>query len=114
MTSEFTALRDQLRNFAREREWLSYHDAKNLAMAVASEAGELLAELRWLSPDEASSAHLDANQLGAIRHEIADVFIFLVRLADVLEVDLMASVQEKLALNAVRFPRVERGESSVD
>jgi dCTP diphosphatase len=105
--SELTELRDQLREFARDREWLSYHDAKNLAMAVASEAGELLAEFRWLSSDEASLANLGNEQLRDIRHEIADVFIFLVRLADVLDVDLVASAQEKLSLNAVRFPTVK-------
>ncbi|MDE3082554.1 MAG: nucleotide pyrophosphohydrolase [Acidobacteriota bacterium] len=105
--SELTELRGLLRDFAREREWLNYHDAKNLAMAVASEAGELLAEFRWLSPDEASLANLTDAQLRDIRFEMADVLIFLVRLADVLDVDLFASVREKLTLNADRFPVVE-------
>lgn len=97
-------LRIELRDFAAERDWLEFHDAKNLAMAVASEAGELLAEFRWLTPGEAHAAALTPAKLEAIRFEMADVLIFLIRLADVLDVDLERAVHDKLAHNTTRFP----------
>ncbi len=92
------------RNFAEARGWLGYHDPKNLAMAVASEAGELLAEFRWLTSEEASALHLSAEQLDAVSMEMADVQIFLVRLADVLGLDLVEISNKKLDRNEVRFP----------
>lgn len=97
-----------LREFAAERDWEQFHTPKNLAMAVAGEAGELLAELQWLTPEE--SASLTAEQLAAVSAEMADVLIYLVRLADVLGVDLLAAAQRKLAEDAQRYAiEVARG-----
>ncbi len=91
-----------LRRFAAERAWERFHTPKNLAMAVAGEAGELLAELQWLTPAETAS--LSSDQLDAVGAEMADVLIYLCRLADVLGVDLLEVAQEKVAVNAQRFP----------
>ena len=93
-----------LREFAEARDWPQYHDPKNLSMAVASEAGELLAEFRWLTPEQASSV-MDSPENGqAVKDEIADVAIFLLRLTQVLDVDLDAAIRDKLTRNATRFP----------
>jgi dCTP diphosphatase len=98
MTEE---LRSELRQFAQEREWVQFHTPKNLAMALAGEAGELLAEFQWLTPEESGS--LSADQLEAVRAEMADVLIYLTRLADVLEVDLLAAAMDKVEANRVRY-----------
>lgn len=90
-----------LREFAAERDWERFHTPKNLAMALAGEAGELLAELQWLTPQE--SAALEPDRLDAVGAEMADVLIYLVRLADVLEVDLLELAQAKVASNAQRY-----------
>jgi NTP pyrophosphatase (non-canonical NTP hydrolase) len=103
--SDIEDLMDEARQFAEVRHWNEFHTPKNLAMAIAGEAGELVAEFRWLTPDAAQLDALSDEHLGLIRDEIADVFIFLLRLADVLAVDLAAAVRSKLARNESRFPR---------
>jgi NTP pyrophosphatase (non-canonical NTP hydrolase) len=103
--SDIEDLMDEARQFAEVRHWTEFHTPKNLAMALAGEAGELVSEFRWLTPDEAQLDALSVEHLGLIRDEMADVFIFLLRLADVLEVDLAAAVRSKLAKNESRFPR---------
>ena len=102
----FDELVVRTRDFAEVRGWLGYHDPKNLAMAVASEAGELLAEFRWLTSEEARAQQLSPVQLDAVSMEMADVLIFLVRLADVLGLDLVELANEKLDRNEIRFPPV--------
>jgi NTP pyrophosphatase (non-canonical NTP hydrolase) len=99
------ALAAALREFARERDWEQFHSPKNLAAALAVEAGEVLEHFQWLSAEE--SATLDAQRRHAVALELADVLLYLVRLADRLDVDLAAAAQEKLALNAQKYP-VER------
>ena len=94
----------ETREFARRRDWFAHHSPKNLAVAIAAEAGELASEFRWLSIEGSSREQLSAGQLRDIRLEMADVFIFLLRLGDVLEVDLAAAVREKLLVNEDRFP----------
>ena len=103
---ELEDLRVETRRFAEAREWGAFHTPKNLAMAVAGEAGELVAEFRWLTPEESTSDRLTATHRQAIEFEMADVLIFLVRLADVLDVDLARVVRAKLAANERRFPPV--------
>lgn len=92
----------ELRSFAEARNWPKYHTTKNLAMALTGEVGELVAELQWLTPEEADPAALDAERREAIRLEIADVFIYLLRLSDVLGVDPIQAAQDKLKINADR------------
>ena len=96
----------QIREFAARRDWLDHHAPKNLAMAIAGEAGELASEFRWLTIEGSRRERLTSAQFAAIRLEMADVLIFLLRLSDVLEVDLASAVREKLHLNEARFPPV--------
>jgi NTP pyrophosphatase (non-canonical NTP hydrolase) len=92
----------EVRAFAEERNWPKYHTAKNLAMALAGEVGELVAEFQWLTPEEAKRENLSAEQLATISHEIGDVLIYLVRLGDVLGVDLLQAATEKVEINRGR------------
>jgi dCTP diphosphatase len=95
-------LRDALRVFAAERDWERFHAPKNLAAALVVEAGELLEPFQWL-PDERSHA-LPPDVLEAVRMEMADVLLYLVRLADRLDVDLADAARRKMAINATRYP----------
>lgn len=103
---ELEDLRLETRVFAEARAWERFHTPKNLAMAIAGEAGELVAEFRWLTPEESGGDRLSPDHRRAIEFEMADVLIFLLRLGDVLEVDLAAVVRAKLAANEERFPPV--------
>jgi NTP pyrophosphatase (non-canonical NTP hydrolase) len=94
VTLEQLALR--LREFAAVRDWDQFHTPKNLAMALAGEVGELLAELQWLTPQEAARVMADPEAAARVRSELADVTIYLVRLADLLDVDLIEAAQAKL------------------
>ena len=95
-------LRERQRRFAAERDWDQFHDPKNLAMSVAIEAAEIMEHFQWLTADQ--SRNLDAPARREVGHEIADVLLYLVRLADVLDIDLAAAAREKIALNALKYP----------
>jgi len=95
-------LRRELRLFAEERDWEQFHSPKNLVMALVGEAGELCAEFQWLSEDQSSK--LPARELEPIKQEIADVLIYLVRLADQLDIDVLECAFDKLAINGDRYP----------
>lgn len=101
-TDSLEALRRQLADFARARDWEQFHSPKNLAMALIAEAAELVEHFQWLT--EAQSQQLDANKHAAVRLELADILIYLVRTADRLDIDLVAAAREKIALNEQRFP----------
>jgi NTP pyrophosphatase (non-canonical NTP hydrolase) len=101
--SEFADLTARIRAFADARNWEKFHTPKNLSMAVAGEAGELVAEFQWLTSEESTLASLTPEQLQAIKLEIADVQIYLLRLADVLKIDIPAAVIEKMEINEGRF-----------
>lgn len=96
------ALRDRLRAFVAERDWDQFHNPKNLAMAMVVEAGELMEHFQWLTPEQAD--RLPPETLAEVEHEIADVLIFLVELADRLRIDPLAAAERKLALNAQKYP----------
>lgn len=93
----------EVREFARARDWEKFHTPKNLAMAIAGEAGELAAEFQWMTTEESMLMALSENQLKDIRLEIADVQIYLYRLADVLKINIFDVVREKLEINKNRF-----------
>lgn len=98
----FEDLSRRLAEFAAERDWEQFHSPKNLAMALAAETGELLEHFQWLS--EAQSAELPAAELDAVALELADVQVYLVRLADRLGIDLVAAAHRKIDLNAEKYP----------
>jgi dCTP diphosphatase len=95
-------LRDRLRRFAAERDWQQFHTPKNLAMSVAIEAAEIMEHFQWLTT--AQSLALDAVTQREVAHELADVLLYLVRLADVLGIDMIAAAHEKIGLNAGKYP----------
>ena len=95
-------LRDLLREFAAERDWDQFHNPKNLAMAVAGEAGELVEHFQWLTFEQA--ANLPRATREEVALECADVLLFLLRLCDKLDIDLAAAAEKKLALNAKKYP----------
>jgi NTP pyrophosphatase (non-canonical NTP hydrolase) len=110
-TDQGDSLRDLahiLQTFARARDWEQYHTPKNLAMALAGETGELLACFQWLTPDESASIMQDPPSAAAVESELADVLQYLIRLADILEVDLAEAVRTKVRLNESRFPPTVR------
>ena len=95
-------LREQLRRFSEERDWDQFHVPKNLAIALSVEASELLEHFQWLSEDE--SKRLSAEQLEKVREELADVLLYLIRLADKLDVDLVTAANRKIKVNAQKYP----------
>jgi dCTP diphosphatase len=97
-------LQHQLREFAAERDWEQFHSPKNLVMALVGEAGELTELFQWLTPDESVRVMDDAASADRVRDEIADVLAYLLRLSDVLGVDLEEALAAKIIKNAAKYP----------
>ena len=102
-------LRNALRQFAAERDWDQFHSPKNLASALSVEAAELLERFQWLTEEE--SGRLPPEKFNEVRDEMADVLVYLVRLADKLDVDLLDAARDKIVLNAQKYP-VEKARGS--
>jgi NTP pyrophosphatase (non-canonical NTP hydrolase) len=102
-------LRGALRRFASDRDWDQFHSPKNLAIALSVEAAELLEHFQWILDTDSSSLAQDRH--AKVREEIADVLLYLVRLADKLNIDLLAAATEKLQINAAKYP-VEKARGS--
>lgn len=100
--TEVQRLRDQLRAFAEERDWDQFHSPKNLAMALAGEAGELLENFQWLTEEQ--SRRPSTEVLAAAGEEIADVLLYLIRLSDKLGIDPIAAAERKMIANAAKYP----------
>ncbi|TQE98231.1 MAG: nucleotide pyrophosphohydrolase [Spiribacter salinus] len=96
------ALQQRLAAFVAERDWEQFHSPKNLTMGLCSEAGELSDHFRWLS--EAQSRELDTAQHDAVRRELADIQIYLLLLADKLDIDLLQATADKIEENAAKYP----------
>ncbi len=101
---DLTAVLDDVRAFVRDRDWEQFHDPKNLAMAVVSEAGELAAELRWVPSEEADAFAQREDARARIEAEVADVAITLVMFCDRVGIDLSAAMRAKLAVNRAKYP----------
>jgi NTP pyrophosphatase (non-canonical NTP hydrolase) len=108
---EVSALGEALAAFAAARKWDRYHSPKNLAMALSGEVGELSEIFQWLSEDASRSVAKTPETATAVRDELADVMIYLVRLANVLGVDLNDAVTQKLKKNAENYP-VEKAQGN--
>ncbi len=91
----------QFREIAAIKDWQAYHTPKNLAAAIAVEAGELLAEFQWLTPTESQNLSTEKNK--QVAHEVADVIMYLSELCEQLGIDIVAAVQEKFEINQQRF-----------
>ena len=96
------ALRDRLRAFVRERDWEQFHSPKNLAMAMIVEAAELVEHFQWLTEEQ--SRALPPEKHEQVAQEIADTFVYLLRMADVLGIDLIDAAHAKIDLNAKKYP----------
>ena len=97
-------LRTRIRKFVADREWEPFHDPKNLAMAVASEAGELAAELRWIRGEDADAFCREHEARQRVADEVADVAITLIMFADRIELDLPSAIERKLKKNELKYP----------
>lgn len=102
MNDDMTQIRDALRVFASERAWGQYHTPKNLATALSVEAGELLEHFQWLTGEESCQVSGDRHE--AIAMEMADVLIYLIQIADRLDVDLAQAARKKIGINANKYP----------
>jgi len=93
-----------LRQFVHERDWEQFHTPRNLVLALVGEVGELAELFQWLSDDQATVAMNDPNLAARIREELADVFSYVLRLSDVLDISLGEALIAKVQLNAERYP----------
>lgn len=94
-------LKEAVRGFVRERDWEQFHAPKNLAMALAAEAGELLEPFLWL---DTQASHAVARDHPEVAEELADVVLFALQLANVADIDLSSAIREKMKLNAQKYP----------
>ncbi|WP_018410358.1 nucleotide pyrophosphohydrolase [Methyloversatilis thermotolerans] len=99
-TSDLLALRALVRAFVDERDWAQFHTPKNLAMAMSIEAAEVMEHFQWLP----TGRELSEDKRQAVAHELADVLVYLVRLADVLDIDLPGAIANKMAINRQKYP----------
>ncbi|NOQ80000.1 MAG: nucleotide pyrophosphohydrolase [Gammaproteobacteria bacterium] len=102
MSNTIKNLSNDLKNFAIKRDWEQFHTPKNLSMALIAEAAELVEHFQWLTPEE--SKNVSGEKLKDISHEMADIFIYLLRMAEQLDIDLISATKEKMAINEKRFP----------
>lgn len=102
--SDLEALRDAMREFTAERDWERFHDPKSLVLALVGEVGELSELFQWLPAESARAMAQEAPLQTRVGEELADVLLYLVRLADVLDVDLDSAARRKLARNALKYP----------
>ena len=106
-------LRQKLAEFASNRDWNQFHSPKNLSMALIAEAAELVEHFQWLTQEQ--SYRLSADKLTSASLEMADILIYLIRIADQLDIDLITMANKKIELNEIRFPvdkvhgKAERG-----
>lgn len=105
MSDSMETLRQQLAEFARLRDWEQFHSPKNLSMALIAEAAELVEHFQWLTEEQ--SSQLPADKREEVRLELADIQIYLIRIADRLGIDLLQAARDKLVINEQRYP-VER------
>lgn len=103
-TTTVTQLRRLVAGFVAEREWQRYHDPKNLSMAIAIEAAELMEHFQWVRTDELPALLRDERRRGEIGEEIADTLCFVLALANTLQLDLSSAVERKIHKNATKYP----------
>jgi len=100
--TELDQIRTRIRKFRDERDWMQFHNPKNLACSISIEANELLEHFQWSTPEE--SLAIVRKKKTEISHEIADVAVYLIELADILEIDLTKAIAEKMAHNDAKYP----------
>ncbi len=103
-SQDIEVLKLQIREFAVARDWEQFHSVRNLILAIVGEVGELAAEIQWISDDDIAKALQDSDKRVSVGSEIADVFIYLLRLSDITGIDLAEELKKKLAVNEERYP----------
>lgn len=101
-SNDLLEIKIRLRQFADERDWDQYHSPKNLSMALIAEAAELIEHFQWITEEE--SSQLTEDKLEEVRQELADIQIYLIRIADKLNVDLLQAVEHKIKINEQKYP----------
>lgn len=99
---DIETLKHRLRDFAEQRDWDQFHSPKNLSMALIVEAAELVEQFQWLTEEE--SKQIQGDKLEAVRQELADIQIYLIKIADKLNVDLLDAVEKKIEINEAKYP----------
>jgi len=100
--ADFEAIQQKILAFRNERDWSQFHDPKNLAEALSIEAGELLENFLWKTTEQ--SRNISADELANVKHEIADIFIYLTYLCEEYRIDLLKEVENKIAVNEAKYP----------
>jgi NTP pyrophosphatase (non-canonical NTP hydrolase) len=95
-------LKARLQDFAKDRDWDRFHSPKNLSMALIAEAAELIEHFQWLTQEQSSK--LPDDKLKQVEQELADILIYLVRIADKLDIDLIDAAYKKIDLNKIKYP----------
>ena len=103
-SQDIEVLKLRLREFAVARDWEQFHSVRNLILALVGEVGELAAEFQWISDDDIANALQDCDKRESVGSEIADVFIYLLRLSDITGIDLVEELKKKLVINEERYP----------
>lgn len=104
MTSELEKLQKKINTFCEDRDWDQFHSPKNLVMALMGEVGELTEIFQWLDCEESRKVMDDPKKANSTKEEVADVFIYLMRIASKLDIDLIKVAEEKLKLNEEKYP----------
>ena len=99
---DLSTLKQRLREFADARDWDQFHSPKNISMALSVEVAEIVEHFQWLTEDQ--SNNLPQNKLAEVEAELADTFIYLIRLADKLDIDLFAATERKITVNDKKYP----------
>lgn len=110
MKKSVQLLSDELKQFALARDWEKFHTPKNLSMALIAEAAELVEHFQWLTPEQ--SMQIRGEKLNDIGYELADIFIYLLRISERLNIDLVQVTEEKIAINEKRFPAQDTSEQN--
>ena len=97
-------IKNELRKFAKEREWEQFHSPKNLAMALSGEVGELSEIFQWLNEEQSYKENISDEDLEKVREEVADILLYIIRLSDKLDIDLEQAVLNKLKINKEKYP----------
>ncbi len=101
---DITALKEKILAFAKDRDWEQFHSPKNLAMALNVEASELLEIFQWLTQEQSLHISKDPEKFQAVKDELADIFVYLVRIAGVLDINLSQEIESKMKKNAAKYP----------
>lgn len=101
---DVSGIQERLRQFAAERDWDQYHSPKNLSVALAVEAAELMEIFQWVTPEESRNIFENPSKHDELKAELADVLIYALRLADVASIDLESAIEEKIQTNSEKYP----------